>query len=211
MFRGLWKETWKLQEIQTQGEHTTVMQIVPLGKVQHSPKGTYIWNSGILSGGKESAVSRNLHADKYMSKLFCWISTYTGPLLSAMAAFCLFVLLFLLGKKVKWSNNRTQDAMHVLTRESGTFRGSNSLIEWSNCLVCGPHEGLMHERVMQEKKKFAHSNYRASVIFAVQVWKWDKDSDWLLQLINYFSNFRKTLAYWIPICYWYFLGTLAKF
>lgn len=25
---------------------------------------TYIWNNGILSGGKESAVSRNLQADK---------------------------------------------------------------------------------------------------------------------------------------------------
>lgn len=31
---------------------------------------TYIWKRGILSGGKDRAVSRNLQADRYMSSSF---------------------------------------------------------------------------------------------------------------------------------------------
>lgn len=55
---------------------------------------TYIWNNGILSGGKESAVSRNLQADKYKTSSLWGISATEGPFPSA--TFILLILLLFL-------------------------------------------------------------------------------------------------------------------
>jgi hypothetical protein len=57
---------------------------------------TYIWNNGILSGGKESAVSKNLQADKYKMSSLGGISPIEGPFPSVTETFILFILLLFL-------------------------------------------------------------------------------------------------------------------
>lgn len=76
---------------------------------------TYIWNNGILSGGKESAVSKNLQADKYKMSSLWGISPIKGPFPSATETFILLILLLFLQicKEILVTNSFTSAVVHL--------------------------------------------------------------------------------------------------
>lgn len=77
---------------------------------------TYIWNNGILSGGKESAVSRNLQADKYKMSSLWAISPAKGPFPSATETFLILLLFLQICKETRVINSFTSAGVYVPMR-----------------------------------------------------------------------------------------------